>query len=155
MEQLNQDFINPYNATRDNFGLEQSVKQKLKNGLTDCNTTRVISYYIQERSDFFSNQLHSLKPSYKINCPISAPLMQREHEVVLGYLLNRLRIHALRTKSCPESTENRDRFERGLKKIAENRFGNEDGEIKSCKRSNVAIGGSCINTGVLTAGAGK
>jgi hypothetical protein len=156
MEQLNQEFINPYNATNYSLGLEKSVATKLKGGLpSDCNTTREISYYIQERSDYFYNQLFGLKSKYRTECPISAPLIQREHEVMLGILLNRLRMHALRAKSCRESSENKDSFVRSLKKLTENRFGGQGEEIKSCKQNNVTVEGSCIKTGALAAGTGK
>jgi hypothetical protein len=152
MDKLNVEFINPYNATDNSLSLENNVAKELKRDLTTCDATRKISFSIQERSDYFFNQINSNKPGDRLSCPISVPLMQREHEVVMGYLLNRLRMFALRAKKCPDSVDTKESLARGLKRLAENRFGQWGEMIRSCKQKNEAIGASCMHTGVLKAG---
>uniref|UniRef100_D1FPX5 Hypothetical secreted protein n=1 Tax=Simulium nigrimanum TaxID=683695 RepID=D1FPX5_SIMNI len=152
MDKLNKELINPYNVTSNHVGLEETLAKGLKQEPATCDAARTLSYSIQERSDYFYNQLNGNRPSDHILCPINIPTMQREHELVMGYLLNRLRMHVLRSKKCEDSVETKEKVAKALKRLAENRFANEGEAIKSCKQSNEDIKSTCINTGVLKAG---
>uniref|UniRef100_F5GTQ2 Hypothetical salivary simulium-specific secreted protein n=1 Tax=Simulium guianense TaxID=445764 RepID=F5GTQ2_SIMGU len=155
MDQLNLEFINPYNTTNNHVGMEEGLAKKLQSEPTTCDAARTISYTIRERSDYFGNQLANNRPDDRILCPVTIPKMQREHELVMGFLLNRLRIFALRAKKCTDNWESKDRLARGLNRVAENRFGNDGEVVRSCKQNNVAVGASCMYAGDLKAGANE
>jgi hypothetical protein len=152
MDQLNVEFINPYNAAGNSIHLENQVAEDLKRGLTTCAATWDTGFSIEVRSDYFTKDINRDRPGDRLYCPISIPLMQREHEVVMGFLLNRLRLFTLLVRKCQDSIETKENLIRGLKRLAENRFGQLGEVIRSCKRKNEAIGASCMHTGVLKAG---
>jgi hypothetical protein len=153
LDQLNLDIINPYNGTINDLFLEQEIARELKKDLTSCEANQRAIMDFKERADYFTNVIGARRLDDTLICPVFIPLIQREHELVMGLLLNRLRRHVLKVKKCSGEFEHKDDLAGILKKVSWNRFGDFEGKIMSCDPKIVTTKNSCIHTGLLKAGA--